>query len=145
MGRPWKSIVLAVVGLATMCSAHGRPVLFVAAADARPRLVQCYSAISHFSSRHPDPNDAAKMQGDEWPGDAAPNGSIIVTYVVALELLLAGVAATACLLVLALVGAVVKLQERPARRAAPIPSLSHESLALSQVKKLSGLKESGNW
>ncbi|MGD1081550.1 MAG: hypothetical protein ABR881_24780 [Candidatus Sulfotelmatobacter sp.] len=145
MGRPWKSVVLAVVGLATMCSAHGQPVPFVAAADARACLVRFYSAIPHFSSRHLDPNDAAKMQGDEWPEAASPNGSIIVAYVVALELLLAGVAATACLLVLALAGAVVKLQERPARRAAPIPSLSHESLALSQAKKLSGLKESGNW
>jgi|SRR5579872_6108358 len=129
MGRPWKSVVLAVVGLAAMCSAHGRPVLFVAAADARSGSAQCYSAISHFTSRRPDPNDAAKVQRYEGPEAAAPNGSMIVAYLVALELLLAGVTATACLLVLALAEAVVKLQERPPRCAAPIPRLSHESLA----------------
>jgi NaMN:DMB phosphoribosyltransferase len=129
MGRTRKSVVLAVmVSLATICPTHTQPVTFVTSANAHASLVRFYSASPHFRSRHLDPNDAAEMLGDEWPEAATPKGWIIGAYVVAMELLLAGVVAAACLLVLALAGAVVKLQKRPTLHAAPITSLSHRSL-----------------
>jgi len=57
---------------------------------------------------------------------------MIIAYVVALELLLAGVAASACLLVLAIVGALVKQQEQPPRRV-PTAGFVSEALALSPI------------
>jgi hypothetical protein len=129
MGRTRKSVVLAVmVGVAAICSTHAQPVTFVTGANAHASLVRSYSDSPDFRSRHLDPNDAAMMLGDEWPEAATPNGLIIVAYIVAMALLLAGVVAAACLLVLALAGAVVKLRKRPTRHATPIPSLSHQSL-----------------
>jgi hypothetical protein len=133
MGRTWISVVLTVVGLAAMCPAQLVP--FIAAADARACLARSYDAIPQFSTHQVDPNDPPMPDTYEWREAATPSRSIIVAYVVALELLLAGVAAIACLLVLALAGAIVNLQKRPARRPAPIPSLTHESLPLVTAKR----------
>ncbi|MFZ0865002.1 MAG: hypothetical protein WB781_06000 [Candidatus Sulfotelmatobacter sp.] len=77
---------------------------------------QTASAVPQLVRTPQPPTLSAADDPHQWPEAASSNGSIIVAYVVALELLLAGVAATACLLVLALAGAVVKLQERPAVR-----------------------------
>jgi hypothetical protein len=133
MGRTWISVVLTVVGLAAMCPAQLVP--FIAAADARACLALSYDAIPQFSTHQVDPNDPPMPDTYEWLEAATPRGSIIVAYVVALELLLAGVAAIACLLVLALAGAIVNLQKRPARHPAPIPSLTRESLPLVTAKR----------
>jgi hypothetical protein len=136
MGRTWISVVLTVVGLAAMCPAQLVPL--IAAADARACLGRSYDAIPQFSTHPVDPNDPPMPDTYEWREAATPSRSIIVAYVVALELLLAGVAAIACLLVLALAGAIVNLQKRPARRPAPIPSLTHESLPLVTAKRPAG-------
>jgi hypothetical protein len=123
MGRTRKSVVLAVmVGLATICSTQTQPVTFVTTANAHACLHAVLQRYSHFRSRHLDPNDSAMMLRDELAKTTTPNGSIIVAYILGLELLLAGVAAAACLLILALAGAVAKLQKRPLSHAAPIMS-----------------------
>jgi len=136
MGRTWKSVVLVVVvGLAAVCSAHGQPVPFVADADARACLALSYRAIPQFSSRHVDPNDPPMPDTDEWPQSAAAQGSVIVSYVGMLVLLSAVVSAIGSLLALALAGIIVKLLERPIRPAVSATS-SHLPFVLVPARKL---------
>lgn len=123
MGPTWKSVVSAVVvGLAAICSAHGQPVPFIADADARACLMRSYSAMPSSSSRYVNPNDPRIAEAAGWREAAAPQGKLIVAYVVALESLLAAITVVACLLVLALAGFIVRRRQRPARAAVPAES-----------------------
>jgi hypothetical protein len=129
MGHTWKSVVLTVVvELAVISSAQGQPVAFVAHAGARACLARSYSVIPQSSSSHMDPNNSGMPNADGWPKSATPQGSVIVAYVVALELLLAVMTAVACWLVLGLAGIIVKVPERPVPRAVPAKTPSHEAL-----------------
>ncbi len=123
MGRTWESVALALlVGLATICSAYGQSVPFIADADARACLARSYSAMPSSSSRYVNPNDPRIAEAEGWREAAGPQGKLIVAYVVALESLLAAITVVACLLMLALAGFFVKRRQQPARAAAPAES-----------------------
>jgi hypothetical protein len=125
MGRTWKSVILAVVvNLVTISSAQGQIVPFLADADARACLARSYSVLPWISGgQSVRPNEAWITDADR-PGEAVPPDALaIVSYVAALELLLAVMAAIACLLALAVAGVVVRAAQRRRHRAA-VPAKS---------------------
>jgi hypothetical protein len=127
MGRTWKSAVLAVVvAVATMCSAHSQPILSRADTDAGA-VPQVSETVNRDDPRITDTDRSREA--------VPPNAIAIVSYVAGLELLLAVMAAIACLLALALAGIVVKRHRRPRLAAVPARS-SLAPLVLVPAKKL---------
>jgi hypothetical protein len=128
MGRTWKSAVLAVVvAVATMCSAHSQPVPFRVDADAG-----AVPKVSEMANR----DDPRITDTDRSREALPPNAVPIVSYVAGLELLLAVMAAIACLLALAVAGVVARKVERPVSPVVPARIGSPESLILISAKKL---------
>lgn len=112
MGPTWKSIVALVIGLAAICSAHGQPVPFLANVGTRACLTLSYRVIPELASQSLRPNDPRITEAGRT-SPAMPSDTLsIVAYVAGLELVLAVMAAIACLLALALAGVHVKRQPR---------------------------------
>jgi hypothetical protein len=110
MERAWKPFVLAVVlEFATISFVHGRLVPFVSDTHARD-LARSYSVMPQFN--HVNRSDRSAPDSDGWPESDRGKASVIVCYMVMLELLAAVFAALGSLLMLALAGIVVKVQER---------------------------------
>jgi hypothetical protein len=119
MGPTWKSLVAVGVGLAAVCSAHGQPVPFLAATDARACLMLSYSVVPQPASQSVRPGDPRITDADRTSATSPPDTLGIVAYVAGLEILLAVMAAVACLLALAFAGFAVRRQRRPESIPAP--------------------------
>jgi hypothetical protein len=113
MGPTWKSIVAFVIGLAAICSAHGQPVPFFANVGARACLTLSYSVIPELASHSLRPDDPRITEAGRTSAAMPSDRLGIVAYVAGLELVLAVLAAIACLLALALAGVHVKRQRQP--------------------------------
>jgi hypothetical protein len=130
MGRTWKSVILAVVvNLATISPAQGQPKPLVADAGAQP--------VPQADSSRPANRDDSQITDADGSGEILrPNAIAIFAYVAGLELLLAVIAAIACLLALVLAAVVARRFERSASPAGPARIASPESLILISAKKL---------
>jgi hypothetical protein len=139
MVRTWGWAALAVaVQLAAWCPAQGQHVGILADTDARACLARSYSVVPQPGSNYLDPNQP-------WPvndGDvalamsAAPDGSVVISYVVMLAVESAVFSALASLLVLALAGIFVKIEDRRRRPTTSAESLPRPDLAMSTARKL---------
>lgn len=130
MGNSWKwAILAAVIEVGAMCSAQ--PVGFLADVDARACLARSYSVVPQPGGASVDPNDPWPVDYSQMTGTSVPNGEAVVSYVAMLALSSAVMAALACLLILALAGIVVKVQDRPAQCAVSSRGFSPGRLALA--------------
>ena len=134
MGSTWKwAILAAVIEAGAICTAQ--PVGFLADVDARACLARSYSVIPRPGSVSVDPNQPWPVDYSQMTQTSVPNGKVVVSYVALLALSSAVMAALASLLVLALAGIVMRVQQRPPQRAVSSGSFSERRLAL-EAKEL---------